>query len=476
MIRSGTPSLVRGGSTRGQAGSLAARFLASLYLPREAYITAVAVVGLLAVLVIMAKQALTQPIDISWLYFVNFLLVYSLQISPILVYGVFALKQQRPFSWHAPTARFLCLIPAYNEERVIQNSVESLLNQDYPKDLYEVYVVSDGSEDRTDEIALALGARVIRTGTGGLGKHKALGAAFARLLDEEDDQLYVVVIDADNRVAANYLQEMNNAICERGYRCLQSFHDVLNGSVNWITKSLWLNCVASSHLYNPGRFQSLGTALICGTGWCCEARLLKQYWPLIRTQTEDIELTGLLLLHEGIGVPWIRAAHIYDEKPLSLWVAIRQRQRWMTGHMRVAAYLFWPLIREGVRRRDPRFLELALYYLLPFVMNLGNLQVALLLGMQLGILTVQGPLGGPVLQWVINGVTGLYIFGYQIVGFALETGLWWRAPLYSVYAAVFSFLAWTPALVWACFTASRRDWIFHTPHIAGIEKARARSA
>lgn len=484
MIRSGTPSPAHGGSTRGQAGSLVTRFLASLYLPREAFITAVAIVALLAVLAIVAKRTLTQPIDISWLYFANFLLVYSLQISPILVYGAFALKHRRhPLSWHPPVVRFLCLIPAYNEERVIQNSVHSLLNQDYPRNLYDVYVVSDGSKDRTEEIAHALGARVIRTSAGGLGKHRALGYAFAQLLaEEDDDKCYVVVIDADNRVAANYLHEMNNAICERGYRCLQSFHDVLNGSVNWITKSLWLNCVASSQLYNPGRFQSLGTALICGTGWCCEARLVKRYWPLIRTQTEDIELTGLLLLHEGIGVPWIQAAHIYDEKPLSLWVAIRQRHRWMTGHMRVAAYLFWPLVREGVRRRDPRFLELALYYLLPFVMNLGNLQVALLLGMQLGILTVQGPLGGPALQWLINGVTGFYIFGYQIIGFALETGLWGRAPLYSLYAAIFSFLAWTPALVWACFTVSRRDWIFHTPHIAGIEKgfsttqARARSA
>jgi hypothetical protein len=150
MIQTRTQSPVRGRSTRAQVGKLAARFLASLYLPREAFITVVVVLGLLALLVITAKRVLTQPIDISWLYYVNFLLVYSLQVGPILVYGVFALKQQPPFSRHAPTTRFLCLIPAYNEERVIQNSVGSLLNQDYSKDLYEVYVVSDGSQDRRD--------------------------------------------------------------------------------------------------------------------------------------------------------------------------------------------------------------------------------------------------------------------------------------------------------------------------------------
>jgi len=223
-------------------------------------------------------------------------------------------------------------------------------------------------------------------------------------------------------------------------------------------------------MYNPGRSQSFGTALICGTGWCCQAGLLKKYWPMIRTQTEDIELTGLLLLHEGIGVPWIAGTHIYDEKPRNLWVAIRQRHRWMIGHMRVAGYLFWPLVRDGIRKRDPRLIELACYYVLPFAMNLGNIQIFLLAGMQLGILAVQGPLGGAALhQWIVNAITLVYVFGFQVAGFGIETRLWGRAVLYSVYAVVFSFLAWTPALIWACFTVSRQDWIFHTPHIASID-------
>jgi cellulose synthase/poly-beta-1,6-N-acetylglucosamine synthase-like glycosyltransferase len=459
------------GRPRGVSGGAvhAVPFLASLALPPRAFAVGAGVIAFVGVLALAAKWASIPPIDVSWLFYANFAIVYGLQVAPVLIYGAFALKRLGRSPHHPPAVRFLCLVPAYNEEAVIRNSVGTLMQQAYPKHLYEVYVVSDGGGDRTEEITEALGARVFRTGTGGIGKHRALGVAFAQLLTGEDDERYVCVIDADNRVAANYLQEMNNAICERGDRCLQSFHDVLNGSDNWITKSHWLNGVASSQLYNPGRFQSLGTALICGTGWCCQAGLLKKYWPLIRTQTEDIELTGLLLLHEGLGVSWIPGTHVYDEKPLNLWVAIRQRHRWMTGHMRVAGNLFWPLVREGIRRRDPRFLELALYYLLPFVMNLGNLQLFLLLGIDLGILAVQGPFGGLALPWAVNGLTLFYIFGYQVVGFGRETGLWARALPYSFYAAIFSFLAWTPALIWACFTVSRQDWIFHTPHIAGME-------
>jgi cellulose synthase/poly-beta-1,6-N-acetylglucosamine synthase-like glycosyltransferase len=448
--------------------SLLQGLVSSLRMPRRAWIT-IAVVTLTAAAAVAAvRLAIGAPIDLSPLYYLNLVLVYGLQIGPVLVFALFALlRNRRPYPAHPPRVRFVCLVPAYNEARVIQNSVGSLMEQDYPRHLYEVYVVSDGSTDETDAVAAALGARVLRTDAAGFGKHRALAQAFATLLRGDADDRYVCVFDADNVVAPNYLAEMNSAICARGFRCLQCFHDVLNGPDNWITKGLWLNSVASSRLYNAGRHNGVGNALICGTGWCCEARLVQRYWAQIRTQTEDIELNGLLLLHEGIGVAWIPTTRIYDEKPLSLWVAIRQRHRWMTGHMRVAAFYAWPCLRAAFLRRDFRLAELASYYVLPFVMNMSNVQLFVLFGAACGAFTFHGPLGGHTVQWWFNNLTLAYLFGYQVAGFALETGLWARAPLYSVYAAVFSFLAWTPALVWACFTVFRKDWIFHTPHVAG---------
>ena len=44
------------------------------------------------------------------------------------------------------------LIAAYNEERDIEATVRNKLEQDYPPDLLEVIVISDGSTDKTDEI------------------------------------------------------------------------------------------------------------------------------------------------------------------------------------------------------------------------------------------------------------------------------------------------------------------------------------
>jgi hypothetical protein len=435
---------------------------------------AMAAVGLGALALLVAVPAYCEritgrPIDVTWLFTVNLVIVYALQVAPLFVYAAFASRPLRRFPACAARTRFVCFVPAHNEERVLQVSVGSLLAQRYPRELFEVWVVSDGSTDGTEDIAASLGARVVSTTTRGVGKARALACAFQRTLRGPDDDRYVCVVDADNRVDADFLAEMNNAICAGGFRCLQAFQDVVNGPANWITKGLWITTLASSRFYNVGRSEGIGNALIFGTGWCCQAGLLHRYWPRIQTQTEDIELNGLLLLHEGIGVPCVPGARIYDEKPTNLWVAIRQRHRWMTGHMRTAGVLFWPCLLAGLRRRDVRLVELALYYLLPFVMNLGNLQVLLSTGLQARLLAVHGPAASPIVQACVLGLTLLYLFGYQVIGFALETRLWGRAPLYSVMAAISGFITWTPALVWACFTISRTDWMFHTPHTGSPE-------
>src|ERR1700735_1574605 len=49
------------------------------------------------------------------------------------------------------------LIPAYNEARVIARKIENSLALDYPPDRIEIVVVSDGSSDKTVNIARSAG-------------------------------------------------------------------------------------------------------------------------------------------------------------------------------------------------------------------------------------------------------------------------------------------------------------------------------
>jgi cellulose synthase/poly-beta-1,6-N-acetylglucosamine synthase-like glycosyltransferase len=59
------------------------------------------------------------------------------------------------------------IVTAYNEEGSIKRRIENLRALDYPPELLELVVTSDASTDRTEELAAAAGARVIRNPRGG---------------------------------------------------------------------------------------------------------------------------------------------------------------------------------------------------------------------------------------------------------------------------------------------------------------------
>ena len=59
------------------------------------------------------------------------------------------------------------IVTAYNEEAAIERRLENLRALDYPPELVELVVTSDASTDRTEELAEAAGAHVIRNPRGG---------------------------------------------------------------------------------------------------------------------------------------------------------------------------------------------------------------------------------------------------------------------------------------------------------------------
>jgi cellulose synthase/poly-beta-1,6-N-acetylglucosamine synthase-like glycosyltransferase len=59
------------------------------------------------------------------------------------------------------------IVAAHDEEPVIERRVANLRELDYPSDRLELVVTSDASTDRTEELAEAAGARVIRNPRGG---------------------------------------------------------------------------------------------------------------------------------------------------------------------------------------------------------------------------------------------------------------------------------------------------------------------
>ncbi len=80
------------------------------------------------------------------------LLVYVYALYPVLVKALAARFGRAPASSSSlPTVTII--VTAYNEESCLASKLKNLLSLDYPADRYRVLVVSDGSTDRTDQIA-----------------------------------------------------------------------------------------------------------------------------------------------------------------------------------------------------------------------------------------------------------------------------------------------------------------------------------
>ena len=406
--------------------------------------------------------------------------VLLISVGPTLVFslvGIPPLKPPAPMPLDGepmPRTRFLIIIPAFNEARVICNPLKSLFAQRSALAEIRVVVAFNGT-DETGRIARTLGAEVISTPTPGCGKSKAIAYVLERI--EPDADRYVLILDADNRVGPGFLDALALA-SQTGAVAMQANHKVLLSRRNWISLGLLSAYAASSRLYNAGRSRLLGSALLCGTGFAIKESVFRQLWPYVRTQTEDIEMNGLLTLHHDAGVQWVQQASFFDEKPDTVVVAIRQRVRWMVGHFRCMRFYSGPLFAQGLRQGRLRALELALYYMVPVAILVAACWLLLVWP---ATLVAQLPADGLSANfgWALSTLILAYILGLPALGHLLDIkGISLKGVLqvvlFSIYAAAVALTVWPLAIVLAAMMLSRSDWIFHTPHQGGVNTSASR--
>lgn len=142
------------------------------------------------------------------------------------VLSLFGLKKRKKVNIHENQKSFALIVAAHNEEVVIGKAVESLMHLDYPKELYDVFVIADNCDDNTAAIAREHGAKVFeRTNKDKRGKGFALEWMFDKIFKMDKKYDAVGIFDADNLVSQNFLSEMNCYMCE-GYKVVQGYIDI----------------------------------------------------------------------------------------------------------------------------------------------------------------------------------------------------------------------------------------------------------
>jgi len=273
-------------------------------------------------------------------------------------------KRKENHEYVAPCKRFAVVIAAHDEELVIAHIIDSLLEQNYPRELYDIFVIADNCTDSTAAIAASRGALVYeRRDDVNRGKGHALEWMFRKIYRMGDKYDAVCVFDADNLVSSNFLCEMNRQLC-KGHKVIQGYIDSKNPFDSWITCSYSIAFWLSNRIFQLPRYYLGLSCGLCGTGFCVDLSVLKSIGWGATCLTEDLEFTMKLALND-MKVSWAHDAVVYDEKPITLKQSWRQRLRWMQGHADCASKYLGPLFRKAFSECDLAAFDCAIYLFQP---------------------------------------------------------------------------------------------------------------
>lgn len=253
--------------------------------------------------------------------------LFTLYFAATCLLGV-VLRKRREIPKRPAQKRIAAVIPARNEAAVIGNLVASLLRQDYPRELFDVYVVPNNCTDDTPEAAQRAGAKLLTVKGPIHAKGDVLRGAFEQLAGQYDAYC---VFDADNLVDAQFFQSVNDALLA-GFHVAQGFRDSKNPYDSWVSGSMSAFYWFMSRCYNESRARLGMSCHLNGTGFMVSDEAVRTVGWNTHSLTEDLEFTALCALN-GYKVGYMPGARIYDEQTSRFWDSCVQRRRWTAGSL-----------------------------------------------------------------------------------------------------------------------------------------------
>ena len=359
------------------------------------------------------------------------LLLVGVGAAYLYLFAVASIRVPCALPSNTPRHSFAIAIPAHDEQTVIGATVTRLLEQDYPRHLFHVFVVADHCNDMTPREARAAGATCWeRTDEPRGGKGAALAWLFKRIFASGASYDAVVVFDADTQVNPSFLRVMD-ARLQQGVQVIQGCHRILNPQDGWFAALTWAMFIVDNRFQNLGRANLGWSAKNMGDSICFRADLLRRLgWG--EGLTEDYEFRQKLLL-EGIHIQYEPAAMGYGEAPVTWTAARAQRARWLSGTFHASRRYAWTMLRQGLWQRNGALLDGALQAFMP---SYSTLTLASLILLALSAFIV------PALIYAWAAIVTLLAL-YPILGLVLE-----RAPRRAYIAIALGpfFIVWRTVL------------------------------
>lgn len=242
--------------------------------------------------------------------------------------ALLALRRRReaPESASTEVPLVTVIIPAYNEERVIEGSIRRILASDYPE--IEVIVADDGSRDRTSAIVAAAFStdprvRLLTLANG--GKASALNRALAYASGS-----VIVALDADTQFEPETVSRLVRWFADERIGAVAGNAKVGN-RVNLVTRWQAVEYVTAQNLERRAltRFDAIMVVPGAVGAWRREALDDVGGYPE-DTLAEDQDLT-IAIQRKGWKIAYDEDAVAWTEAPETLRALGKQRFRWSFG-------------------------------------------------------------------------------------------------------------------------------------------------
>lgn len=256
------------------------------------------------------------------------------------------------------------LVPAHDEEAVIEPTLAALMATDYPDDARRVIVIADNCSDRTAAVADAAGAEVWeRTDPNRRGKGFALAWALERLLELDERSRAVVFVDADCVASANILSAVERRL-RSGTRAMQVDYVAGNPEASSASALRFAAFAVGDTVRFLGK-QRLGLSCgLVGTGMAFSRELLERSPWTSTGLVEDGEFHMRLVL-AGERVEFVPEAQVSQAVPTSHRAGSSQQARWEMGKLQLIRRWSGRLLASGLAKRDPLRFHAGLECLVP---------------------------------------------------------------------------------------------------------------
>lgn len=333
---------------------------------------------------------------------------------------------------------FGVIVPAHNEESVIDALMASLRAARYPGDMLHVLFVADHCEDGTVARIRAEGFECLDRQTGPRGKTPSLAEGLRWLAQRYGQQLDAIAFfDADNLVDPEFFQQAAASI-EAGHAVVQGHVGVHNWNSTVFARLNFMNAVVENRLEELARSQAGLTCNLRGHGMVFRREVLEQVPWESGTMVEDQEMLVRLVL-AGHRVHWAENARVNSVLPETAKAAAAQRRRWAGGRSTLMRKAVGALFGKWRADGDRVAFHLMLDFLLP--------SHAVQLSIAFFTVLIAGAAAG-LLSWQ-SAVAVILVLLYFLY-FAL--GNW----LSGVPARTFLTVLWAPGyILW-------RTWIYLT--------------